>query len=295
MAMNTYAGGVGESLQSAEIPRPLKEIERGIIRQFRKQCWIPFTKALRDYLIVNEGDTIAACVSGGKDSLLMAKLLQELQRHGRIHFTLKFISMDPGFSKENQKQLEENCSYLNIPAHYFKRRLFETVDELSPDYPCYLCAKMRRGALYATAQELGCNKIALGHHFDDVIETILLNVLCAGKYQTMMPKLKSTNFPGMELVRPLYYIREDDIKAFFTWAGLSAMDCGCVVTAKKVASRRREIKELIKKLGETFRDVDKIIFQSSRNVYMDAVIEWIEGEKRTSFLDGWGDEPEKNQ
>lgn len=283
--MESPAGSGCEIVQPESELKSNAEIERALICDFRKTAWTPFTKAVREYRLVNEGDSIAAAVSGGKDSILMAKLMQELQRHSRVKFDLHFISLDPGFSKANLDLLKKNCGHLEIDTHIFNRGLFKVVDNMAREYPCYLCARMRRGALYATAQELGCNKVALGHHFDDVIETILLNVLCSGKYQTMMPKLRSDNFKNMELIRPMYYIREDDIKKIISWCGINAMNCGCLAAAEKISSKRHQIKKLIKNLGRTFRDVDKSIFQSSRNVFQDAVIEWVDGEERKSFLD----------
>jgi len=263
----------------------LSQIEKNLITIYRKPIWSKFTKALKEYKLVNPGDKVAVAISGGKDSLLLAKLFQQLRKYSDDTFELEFISMDPGFHKSNRERLEEHCNYLNIPVKIFDKNLFNVVDEIANDYPCYLCARMRRGALYAAAQELGCNKLALGHHFDDAIETIMMNVLCAGKYQTMMPKLKSKNFENMELIRPLYEIKEDDIKRFSSESGLSPMNCGCVVAAKKTSSKRREVKELIKELGTSFKDVEKSIFMSSKNIFLDAVIGWNDGDKKHSFLD----------
>ncbi|WP_430882661.1 tRNA 2-thiocytidine biosynthesis TtcA family protein [Fusibacter sp. JL216-2] len=268
----------------------LKDIERSIIKKFRKGTWTKFIKAIKEYELIQDGDKIAVAISGGKDSLLLAKMFQELQRHGMKNFELEFISMDPGFNKANRDLLEEHCAYLNIPVKIFDKKIFEVVDDIANSYPCYLCARMRRGALYAFAKEHGCNKVALGHHFDDVIETVMMNVLCAGKFMTMMPKLKASNFEDMELIRPLYYLREQDIKKWASWNGLNPMDCGCVVAAKKTSSKRREVKELIATLGESFKDVEKSIFHSAKNVHMDAIIGWTtEGEKH-SFLDGYNED-----
>lgn len=283
----------GISGSGCELIRPINErielsqIEKNLITIYRKPIWSKFTKALKEYKLVNPGDKIAVGISGGKDSLLLAKLFQELRKHSDHSFELEFISMDPGFHSTNRELLEEHCHYLDIPVKIFDKNLFQVVDKIAKDYPCYLCARMRRGALYAAAQELGCNKLALGHHFDDVIETIMMNILCAGKYQTMMPKLKSKNFENMELIRPLYEIREDDIKKFAMESGLSPMNCGCVVAAKKTSSKRREIKELIKKLGTSFKDVEKSIYMSSKNIYQDAIIGWKNGDEKHSFLDDY--------
>lgn len=288
--MSSISGSGCEIVQPLGEKQKLQDIEKALIKKYRKIAWKPFAKAVREFQLVNEGDSVAVAISGGKDSLLLAKLMQELHKYSRVKFDLHFISMDPGFHDTNRRMLEENCEYLGIPVHIFSRKIFEVVDSIANDYPCYLCARMRRGALYAKAQELGCNKVALGHHFDDVIETILMNVMCSAKYQTMMPKLKSTNFENMELIRPLYYVREDNIKEISVWNGLNMMNCGCIVAAKKTSSKRREVKELIKTLGKTFKDIDKSIFQSSRNIYLDAVLGWVDGKERTSFLDGYNEE-----
>lgn len=269
--------------------QPLKDIERSIIKKYRKELWGKFVKAIKDYDLIQAGDKIAVAVSGGKDSLLLAKLFQELQVHGLRNFELEFICMDPGFNEVNRTQLESNCEHLGIPLKIFDKQVFKIVDKVANDYPCYLCARMRRGALYAYAQELGCNKVALGHHFDDAIETILMNVLCSGQYKTMMPKLKSTNFENMELIRPLYLIKEKDIKRFSSTNGLNPMNCGCVVAAKKTSSKRSEVKELIKTLSETFTDVDKNIFASANCVHTDAILGWKTQEARYTFLENYED------
>jgi len=270
--------------------QPLRDIERSIIKKFRRGTWTQFIKAIKEYELIQDGDKIAVAISGGKDSLLLAKMFQELRKHGMKNFELEFISMDPGFNKANRDLLEEHCAYLNIPVKIFDKKIFEVVDDIANSYPCYLCARMRRGALYAYAQELGCNKVALGHHFDDTIETVMMNVLCAGKFMTMMPKLKSSNFENMELIRPLYYLREKDIKKWASWNGLNPMDCGCVVAAKKTSSKRREVKELIATLGTSFKDVEKSIFHSAKNVHMDAVLGWTTNGEKHSFLDQYDDE-----
>ncbi len=288
--MSNLAGSGCELLITENELQPRKEIERSIIKKFRKQTWSQFIKGIKDYQLIQDGDKIAVAISGGKDSLLLAKMFQELSRHGIKNFELEFISMDPGFNEANRKGLEENCAHLGIPVKIFDKELFKVVDDIANDYPCYLCARMRRGALYAKAQELGCNKVALGHHFDDVIETIMMNVLCAGKYMTMMPKLKSSNFDNMELIRPLYYVREKDIKKWASWNGLNPMNCGCVVAAKKTSSKRREVKELIETLGHTFKDVEKSIFHSAKNVHTEAIIGWKEGDTLHSFLETYDEE-----
>lgn len=280
------ASGSGCEVFIPEMPRQaLRDIERSIITKYRKKIWSRFTAAVVEYELLKPGDKVAVAISGGKDSLLMAKLFQELKKHGRDNFEVEFISMDPGFNPENRELLRDHCDHLGIPVKIYDRNIFGVLDRTAKEYPCYLCAKMRRGALYSIAQELGCNKLALGHHFDDVVETVLLNILCSGRFQTMMPKLKSKNFPGLELIRPLYSIKEEDIMAFASSSGLSPMNCGCVVAAKKTSSKRREIKELIKTLGTSFQDVEKSIFNSTKNIFLDAVIGWRDGEKQSSFLD----------
>jgi tRNA(Ile)-lysidine synthase TilS/MesJ len=285
--MSGLSGSGCELIQPLNKRIELSQIEKNLITIYRKPIWSKFTKAIKEYRMINPGDKIAIGISGGKDSLLLAKLLQELRKHSDHSFELEFISMDPGFHSSNRERLEEHCHFLDIPVKIFDKNLFNVVDKIANDYPCYLCARMRRGALYAMAEELGCNKLALGHHFDDVIETIMMNVLCSGKYQTMMPKLKSKNFKNMELIRPLYEIREDDIKKFSMESGLSPMNCGCIVAAKKTSSKRREVKELIKTLGTSFKDVEKSIYMSSKNIYQDAIIGWKNGENKHSFLDDY--------
>lgn len=288
--MSKLSGSGCEILIPSSEKKPLKDIERSIIKSYRKHIWTKFTRAIKDYKLVEEGDRVAVAISGGKDSLLMAKLFQELQRHGQIKFELEFIAMDPGFHDTNRKLLLDNCEYLNIPVKIFESGIFEVVDRIAGDYPCYMCARMRRGSLYSKAQELGCNKLSLGHHFNDVIETTLLNVLYAGNFKTMKPKLKSTNFEGLELIRPLYYIHEDDIKRYTSNSGITPMNCGCIVAAQKTSSKRREIKELIRELKKNFKDVEKSIFQSAQNVNIDSILGWEKKGQKYSFLDFYDEE-----
>ncbi|MBC7961043.1 MAG: tRNA 2-thiocytidine biosynthesis protein TtcA [Vallitaleaceae bacterium] len=287
--MSTISGSCCELLIPLSERKPLAEIERSIIKTYRLDLWSKFVKGVKEFKLVNEGDKIAVGISGGKDSLLMAKLFQELQKHGDVPFELEFIAMDPGYYITNKELLLSNCEYLGIPVKMFESGIFQVVDKIANDYPCYLCAKMRRGALYSQAQSLGCNKLALGHHFNDVIETTLMNMLYAGSFKTMMPKLKSQNFKGLELIRPMYYIAEDDIKRFTMNAGLSPMNCGCVVAAKKTSSKRREIKELIKKLKETSDDVDKCILKAAHNVNLDCVIGWKHHGESHTFIEDFED------
>lgn len=283
--MSSIAGSGCELLIPLSERRPLEEIERSITKTYKKHIWSKFTKAVKDFKLVEEGDKIAVAISGGKDSLLMAKLFQELQRHRQVSFELEFIAMDPGFHESNKQLLLSNCEYLNIPVTMFESGIFEVVDRIANEYPCYMCARMRRGALYNQAQKLGCNKLALGHHFDDVIETTLLNMLYTGNFKTMIPKLKSTNFEGLELIRPLYYVREADIKRYTMKSGISPMNCGCVVAAQKTSSKRKEVKDLIQQLKENFKDVDKSIFKAAQNVNLDAIVGWEKGGQKYSFLD----------
>lgn len=270
--------------------KPLEEIERSIIKRYRKHIWTKFVRAINDYKLIEEGDKIAVAISGGKDSILMAKLFQELKRHGKMNFELEFIAMDPGYHPNIKELLIDNCKYLNIPLHIFESRIFEIVDKIAKDYPCYMCAKMRRGALYTKAKELGCNKLSLGHHFNDVIETNLLNVLYSGNFKTMLPKLKASNFEDIELIRPMYYIEEAAIERFIQNSGIWPLNCACMVAAEKIGNKRYEIKELIKELKKTFKDVDKSIFQSAANVNMDSILGYEKGGKKYSFLDIYNDE-----
>ena len=274
--------------------RPLSEIERSIIKAYRKELWSSFTRAVRDFRLVEESDRVAVGVSGGKDSLLLAKLMQELKKHGGVDFTLEFIAMDPGWNRANREMLEDNCAHLNIPVTVFESEIFDVTAKLSPEYPCYLCAKMRRGALYSKARELGCNKLALAHHFDDVIETTMLNLLYCGTFKTMPPKLRSQNFEGLELIRPLYYVKEHDILRFTQNAGLKPMNCGCAVAAGKLASKRREVKELIAELNGKIPGVDARIFNAAFNVDMFGTLGWKSGAERRTFLDEYDAEQPKD-
>lgn len=270
--------------------RQLPEIERSLIKKFRKELWGPFVKAVKEYELIRPGDHIAVCISGGKDSLLLAKLLQELHRHGERNFTLSFLAMDPGYLPEKRNDMQQALDLLQIPALVYDSDIFEVADELAGEYPCYLCARMRRGSLYAKAQEVGANKIALGHHFDDVVETILLNILFAGKYNTMMPKLKAKNFPGMELIRPLVYVREEDILRFTDYAGLHPLDCACTVSATRTGNRRYQVKAILARLRDEIPNVDISIYRSAQNVQLDQVLGWTQEEAKHFFLDGYDGE-----
>lgn len=282
---NKLAGSGCKVLVPEEDRKSLKEIEKSITKRYRKRLWSKFIKAIKTYELVQEGDKIAVAISGGKDSMLMAKMFQELKRHSPVNFELVYLAMDPGYHDSIRKLLEDNCEYLDIPLVTFDSQIFEVADRIASDYPCYMCARMRRGALYGKAEELGCNKLALGHHFDDVIETTMLNVLCAGNFKTMLPKLKSTNFEGIELIRPLYYIREEDIIRWMTYTGIWPLNCACMVAAKKTGNKRYEIKDLIKNLSKDFTNVEKSIFKAAENVNVDSILGWqIYGEKH-SFLE----------
>ena len=267
------------------------KVEESLRKKFRKNIWCRFTKAVKQYELVKEGDCIAVCISGGKDSMLMAKLFQELKRHNQVPFDMKFLVMDPGYSPANRKIIEENAKKVQIPITIYESDIFDSVFHVEKS-PCYLCARMRRGHLYNCARELGCNKIALGHHYDDVIETILMGMLYGAQVQTMMPKLHSTNFEGMELIRPMYLIREDDIKAWRDYNGLHFIQCACKFTDtcttcnnEENRSKRVEIKELIKSLKKTNPFVEGNIFKSVENVNLDTVVAYKKDGVRHHFLD----------
>lgn len=266
-------------------------IERSIIKRFRKTVWSPFTKAVKDYQLIQEGDRIACCISGGKDSFLMAKLLQELQRHGPVRFELVFLCMNPGYNEDNWQIIKDNAKILGVDLTVFNTEIFDTVAEIDKN-PCYLCARMRRGYLYSHAKELGCNKIALGHHYDDVIETILMGMLYAGKVETMMPRLKSQHFEGMELIRPLYLIREKDIKAWRDANELNFIQCACRFTENCLScggargSKRDDVKQLIADLARQDPVIEANLFRSVENVSLNAVIGYKDREGvRHSFLE----------
>jgi len=265
--------------------RPLKEIERDLIKKYRKTIWSRFVKAINDYRLLEEGDKVAVAVSGGKDSMVMAKLFQELQKHGKIKFELEYICMDPGYHESIKQLMIDNCNYLNIPLKIFDSRIFEVVDKIAKDYPCYMCAKMRRGALYSKAQELGCNKLALGHHFNDVIETTMLNMFYNGSFKTMLPKLRSENFAGLHLIRPMYLIQEEYIERFTQASGIWPLNCACMVAAEKTGNKRFEIKDMIAELKTKIEDVDWHIFTAAHNVNMDCIIGWQKDGKKQSYLD----------
>lgn len=269
-----------------------EEIEQSIRKRFRKSIWRKFTKALNQYDLIRKKDRIAVCISGGKDSMLMAKLFQELKLHNKFDFDVKFLVMDPGYSPANRAAIEENAAWLGVPVSIYESDIFSAVYHIEKS-PCYLCARMRRGHLYHFAKELGCNKIALGHHYDDVIETILMGMLYGAQMQTMMPKLHSTNFPGMELIRPMYLIREEDIQAWRDYNGLRFLQCACKFTencedcSKETSSKRLEVKELIRQMKLTNPFVEGNIFKSVENVNLDTVIAYKKDGVKHSFLEGY--------
>ena len=271
-----------------------KKAEESIRKKFHKQLFSPFARACKAYQLVNEDDHIAVCISGGKDSMLMAKLFQEIQRHRKVSFDLTFLVMDPGYNKENRGLIESNAKALGIPVSIFESDIFDAVDTIDKS-PCYICARMRRGYLYSKAKELGCNKIALGHHYDDVIETILMGMLHGGQIQTMMPKLHSTNFEGMEIIRPLYFIRESDICAWRDYNDLHFLQCACHFTDTcttchedgTTSSKRLETKKLIAELKKDNPFIESNIFKSVENVNLDTVIEYKKGGVRHSFLEDY--------
>ncbi len=272
-----------------------KDIERSIIKKFKKQIWRPFTKSINAYDMIQDGDKIAVCISGGKDSMLMAKLFQELECHGRKNFEVVFLVMNPGYNEINYETILQNAKVLDVPITVFKTEIFDTVADIT-ESPCYLCARMRRGYLYSKARELGCNKIALGHHFDDVIETIVMGMMYGAQVQTMMPKLHSTNFPGMELIRPLYLIRETDIIHWAKYNDLHFIQCACRFTEScascggtEKGSKRAQVKKLIRQLEKDNPYVPMNIFRSVENVNLDTVIGYKQHGERHHFLDTYND------
>ena len=287
-----YAAWLLDVMSKPEEQNKAKDVELSLRKKFKKSIWSKFTKAINTYELVKPGDKIAVCISGGKDSMLMAKCFQELKLHNKFEFEVKFLVMDPGYSEANRKVIEENAKSLNIPITIFESDIFESVFTVEKS-PCYLCARMRRGHLYHFAQELGCNKIALGHHYDDVIENILMGMLYGAQVQTMMPKLHSTNFEGMELIRPLYLVREDDIKAWRDYNGLHFIQCACKFTDtcttcnNENRSKRVEIKELIQTLKQVNPYVEGNIFKSVENVNLDTVVAWKQHGEKHHFLDAY--------
>lgn len=270
-----------------------EEIERSIVTTYRKKIWSKFIKGIKEFEMIKDGDKIAICISGGKDSMLLAKCMQELKKHRKMNFELVFLVMDPGYNETNRKKIIENAKILNIPITIFKSDIFDVVENIT-DHPCYLCARMRRGYLYKKAQELGCNKIALGHHFDDVIETILMGMLYGAQMQTMMPKLHSTYHKGMELIRPLYFVKEADIIRWKNRNSLEFIQCACKFTESYTAnnnsdvrSKRKEIKDLINELRKVYDKVDMNIYSSTKNVNLNTIISYVKDGKVHNFMDDY--------
>lgn len=293
-----YYGWLREKLSKEVVEDISQDAERSIQKKFRKEIWNRFTQSVNEYELIKPNDRIAVCISGGKDSMLMAKLIQMLHRHSKFPFEVKYLVMDPGYSPANREIIERNAKRLGIPITVFESDIFDSVYNIEKN-PCYLCARMRRGHLYSKAQELGCNKIALGHHYDDVIETILMSMLYGGQIQTMMPKLNSTNFEGMQLIRPLYMVREDDIKRWRDYNGLRFIQCACKFTDtcttcnnEENLSKRVEVKELIRTLKAKNPFVESNIFKSVENVNLDTVVAYKQGGVRHHFLDTYDREPE---
>ena len=291
-----YIAWLLNTMKQQEADDICADVEQSIRKKFHKPIWSKFTKAINQYELVKEGDRIAVCISGGKDSMLMAKLFQELKRHNKFQFDVKFLVMDPGYSPANRQVIEENARKLKVPITVFESDIFDSVYNIEKS-PCYLCARMRRGHLYSYAKELGCNKIALGHHYDDVIETILMGMLYGAQVQTMMPKLHSTNFEGMELIRPLYLIREDSIKAWRDYNNLHFIQCACKFTDtcttcnnEENQSKRMEIKALIQELKKTNKYVEGNIFKSVENVNLSTIVAYKEHGVKHHFLDIYDEE-----
>jgi tRNA 2-thiocytidine biosynthesis protein TtcA len=269
-----------------------RDIEKSIVKKYRKEIWGRFIRGIKDYQLIQENDKIAVCISGGKDSMLLAKCMQELQRHGQMKFDLEFLVMDPGYNAINRQVIIDNASLLNIPITIFDTNIFDAVASIKEGSPCYLCARMRRGHLYNKAIELGCNKIALGHHFDDVIETILLSMLYGGEVKTMMPKLHSTNYEGIELIRPMYLVKEADIIAWKKRNELEFINCACRFTEScsiddESGSKRKEMKNLIKKFRETNPYIDINIFKSVENINLDTIVGYKKDNEYHNFLDDY--------
>lgn len=287
---NIKVSSIGNTSCEAILPsvplRPLNEIEKSIQKRYRSELWSPFIKGLKEFEMVKDGDRIAVAISGGKDSLLLAKLFQELKRASKTDFELVFISMNPGFNEINLINLKKNLEHLEIPCEIYNDNIFEIAEKIAKDYPCYMCAKMRRGSLYSKATSYGCNKLALGHHMDDVIETTLMSIFYMGKFETMLPKLKSDNF-DIELIRPLFYVEEKSIIKWVRNNGILAMNCGCTVAAGKTSSKRRETKELIAELVKNNPDIKKRIVQSAQNVNLEKILGWKMSGEKFSYLDNF--------
>ena len=269
-----------------------KIIEKSIIKKYRKEIWSKFIRAVNDYELIKQNDNIMVCISGGKDSFLLAKCIQELKRHGKINFNVNYVVMDPGYKEETKNQIIENAKKLNIDIKIFETDIFEVANKLNKEHPCYMCARMRRGYLYNKAKELGCNKIALGHHFDDVIETTLLSMFYGSEIKTMMPKLHSDNFPGLELIRPLYLVKEQSVISWKKSNNLTFINCACKFTERTAnstesISKRKEMKELIQSLRKVNKDIDYNIFKALDNINLNCVLGTKKDGKYKSFLEDY--------
>ena len=267
-----------------------KEIERSIITKFRKEIWSKFVKGVQEYKLIKENDKVMVCISGGKDSFLMAKCIQELIKHGKFKFEARFVCMNPGYNDYNLQYIKDNAKLMDIPIEIFESDIFDVIKKITPNEPCYMCARMRRGYLYSKAQELGCNKIALGHHFNDVIETSMLSILYSSEVKTMVPKLHSDNFEGIELIRPMYLVKEDDIISWKNYNELTFINCACPLLEgcsliDDGKSKRKEIKELIKKLKKTNKNVDENIFIALSNINLNCVLGYKKDGEKHNFTD----------
>jgi len=266
-----------------------REIEKSIIKKFRKEIFSKFIKAIRDYKLIEENDSIMVCISGGKDSFLLAKCIQELIRHGMVPFTAKYVVMNPGYNEKNLEMIKSNAELMNIPIEIFNTDIFTVSNKLNEENPCYLCARMRRGHLYNKARELNCNKIALGHHFNDVIETSLLSMFYGSEIKTMLPKLHSDNFKGIDLIRPLYLVKEEDILRWKNYNELTFLNCACKFTEKvdkkELSGKRKEIKELIANLKKINKEIDNNIFKALDNINLNCILGYRKDGEKHTFLE----------
>ncbi|PKK39796.1 tRNA(Cytosine32)-2-thiocytidine synthetase [Clostridiaceae bacterium JG1575] len=289
--MEPIAGSGCERLIPKEERGSLRELEASLTKKYKKAIWSKFTRAINDFQLLAPGDRVAVAVSGGKDSLLMAKLFQELKKHRKFEFEVVFLCMDPGYHPQIRELLWDNVKYLNIPLELVPTEVFSIMDEVAKEYPCYLCARMRRGHLYHMARERGCNKLALGHHFDDVIETVMLNLVHGGTFQAMPPKLRSDHFPEIELIRPLYYVAEADIKKWTQSMGLWPLNCACMVAAKRTGNQRYVIKELIESMRAINPNAHKNLLKATENVYRDTLLGYVSDGVHHHFEEVYAERP----
>lgn len=289
--MENIRGEGCEILIPLEERKTIQEVEASITKKYKKTIWSNFTKALNDFQLIQPGDRIAVAISGGKDSMIMAKLFQELKRHRKFEFEVEFICMDPGYHPQIKELLLDNIHFLEIPLQIFPADIFSVIDDIARDYPCYMCARMRRGHLYSKARELGCNKLALGHHFNDVIETAMLNIVYGGTFKAMPPKLRSTNYPEIELIRPLYYIEEKFIKKWTSEMGIWPLNCACMVAAKRTGNKRYVIKDLIDHMKTINPNVEMNILRSTQNVYRDTLLGYVTAGEKHDFAETYAERP----